>query len=113
MNDMSLGLRVFGWAVLAFGVLWGIFLAFSGGGPMALLWCAFLAGIACGVLLGLSEIIKLLAQQVDSSHRMEEKLNQLSPSEDTAPKAPQFCHRCGTQLPPGGKTCPTCHHVNE
>ena len=54
-----------------------------------------------------------LAQQVDSSHRMEEKLNQLSPSEDTAPKAPQFCHRCGPQLPPGGKTCPTCHHVNE
>ena len=103
MNDMSLGLRVFGWAVLAFGVLWGIFLAFSGGGAIALLWCAFLAGIACGVLLGLSEIIKL----------MEEKLNQLSPSEDTASKAPQFCHRCGTQLPPGGKTCPTCHHVNE
>ena len=46
MNDMSLGLRVFGWAVLAFGVLWGIFLAFSGGGAIALLWCAFLAGIA-------------------------------------------------------------------
>lgn len=37
MNDMSLGLRVFGWAVLAFGVLWGIFLTFSGGGAIALL----------------------------------------------------------------------------
>ena len=93
MNDMSLGLRVFGWAVLAFGVLWGIFLAFSGGGAIALLWCAFLAGIACGVLLGLSEIIKLLAQQADSSHCLEEKLNQLS-----LPKIQHQRHR--SFLPP-------------
>lgn len=34
MNDMSLGLRVFGWAVLAFGVLWGIFWPFPAAGPL-------------------------------------------------------------------------------
>ena len=28
-------------------------------------------------------------------------------------EGPQQCRRCGTQLPPGGKTCPTCHYVNE
>ena len=41
-----------------------------------------------------------------------ENLKKLVPAEEPSTE-PKLCVKCGTQLPPGGKTCPTCHHVNE
>ena len=31
---------------------------------------------------------------------------------DKSLKNAATCQKCGTPLPPGGSTCPTCHHSN-
>ena len=100
MNDTSAVLKLFGWAVLIIGVIGGL------GTLLA-------SGICCALLEGLGEIIRLLDQQVTSSQRLEEALEQLLHGEEQPAPGPHTCAKCGTQLPPGGKTCPTCHHVNE
>ena len=44
---------------------------------------------------------------------LRDSLEKLTKQEGLLAEGPQQCRRCGTQLPPGGKTCPTCHYVNE
>ena len=44
---------------------------------------------------------------------IQDSLEKLMKQEGLLAEGPQQCGRCGTQLPPGGKTCPTCHYVNE
>ena len=113
MNDTSAVLKLFGWAVLLIGVIGGLGGAFLGGGVPYVLGALLAAGICCALLEGLGEIIRLLDQQVTSSQRLEEALEQLLHGEEQPAPGPHTCAKCGTQLPPGGKTCPTCHHVNE
>ena len=113
MNGTSAVLKPFGWAVLIIGVIGGLGGAFLGGGVPFFLSALLAAGICCALLEGLGEIIRLLDQQVTSSQRLEEALEQLLHGEEQPAPGPHTCAKCGTQLPPGGKTCPTCHHVNE
>ena len=103
MNDTSAVLKLFGWAVLIIGVIGGLGGAFLGGGVPFFLGALLAAGICCALLEGL----------VTSSQRLEEALEQLLHGEEQPAPGPHTCAKCGTQLPPGGKTCPTCHHVNE
>ena len=42
-----------------------------------------------------------------------DSLEKLMKQEGLLAEGPQQCRRCGTQLPPGGKTCPSCHEVNQ
>ena len=44
---------------------------------------------------------------------VKDSLEKLMKQDGLLAEGPQQCRRCGTQLPPGGKTCPTCHYVNE
>ena len=44
---------------------------------------------------------------------VRDSLEKLMKQDGLLAEGPQQCRRCGTQLPPGGKTCPTCHYVNE
>ena len=60
-----------------------------------------------------TEIINLHAQQIDIQLRLEEKLRKLVPETPAEEKPVEFCAHCGTQLPPGGKTCPSCHELNQ
>ena len=113
MNDTSAVLKLLGWAVLIIGVIGGLGGAFLGGGVPFFLGALLASGICYALLEGLGEIIRLLDQQVTSSQRLEEALEQLLHGEEQPAPGPHTCAKCGTQLPPGGKTCPTCHHVNE
>lgn len=112
-NDTALGLRVLAWVLLVIGVIWAIFtwIVITQELMTPLLILAG-AGFCFGVLLGISEIVKLLAEQTEASLRIAENLKKLVPAEEPSTEL-KLCVRCGTQLPPGGKTCPTCHHVNE
>lgn len=113
MNDTSAVLKFFGWAVLIIGVIGGLGGAFMGGGFPFFFSILLAAGICCALLHGLGEIIRLLDQQQASSQRLEEALGQLLHRQEQPAPGPHTCAKCGTQLPPGGKTCPTCHHANK
>ena len=75
---------------------------------------SFVVSVVLGsIVWGISEIINLHAQQIDIQLRLEEKLRKLVPETPVEEKPVEFCAHCGTQLPPGGKTCPSCHEVNQ
>lgn len=114
-NNIAFVLRIIGGVLSIGGITWGLIVLFASNfyNWLGAFIVIFLAVFLGGMLWGLSEIIHLLDQQNDVQIRIEDKLRQLLPPEEAASHAIDYCNRCGTQLPPGGKTCPTCHHVNE
>ena len=54
-----------------------------------------------------------LTQENFSLEALRDSLEKLMKQDGLLAEGPQQCRRCGIQLPPGGKTCPTCHYVNE
>ena len=95
------------------GVSWSLY-ALLGGGTWFQPFLFFVVSVVLGsIVWGISEIINLHAQQIDIQLRLEEKLRKLVPETHAEEKPVEFCAHCGTQLPPGGKTCPSCHEVNQ
>ncbi len=114
-NNVGFLVKIIGAIIGIGGCTWGVIVLFGSDFQqwiVALFFILFSLFLGC-VLWGLSEIIQLLDRQTDTQLRLEEKLRRIVPPEEGAASAVTFCNRCGTQLPPGGKTCPTCHHVNE
>ena len=100
---MSAILRVAGWAVVNF-----IFV-----GWIALLFWLIVTFFLTVLLFGLVEVLERLEDQELKLLALRDSLEKLMKQEGLLAEGPQQCRRCGTQLPPGGKTCPTCHYVNE
>ncbi|MGI6255547.1 MAG: hypothetical protein ACOYJZ_07910 [Acutalibacter sp.] len=114
-NNVGFFLMIVGGVIAIAGCTWGVLVLF---GSDFREWVVALFFILCSlflgaVLLGISELINLADQQIDTQLRIEEKLRKLLPQEAAGVQAVEYCNHCGTQLPPGGKTCPTCHHTNE
>lgn len=61
----------------------------------------------------LAEVLERLEDQELKLLALRDSLEKLMKQDGLLAEGPQQCRRCGTQLPPGGKTCPTCHYVNE
>ncbi len=114
-NNVGFLLMIVGAVIGIGGCTWGVIVLFGSSFEQWLVALSFiLSSLFLGsILWGISQIICLLDQQTDIQLRLEEKLRKLLPEEPTAATAVEYCNHCGTQLPPGGKTCPTCHHVNE
>lgn len=90
-----------GWAALAAGVFLGIL---SGQVLLLVMWIA-LGLVLAVILFGLTEVLERLEEQ--QALLLEWRRSQEKPGEK-----PATCRKCGTPLPPGGSTCPTCHHSN-
>lgn len=109
---MSAILRVAGWAALIIGLVWSV-VNFIFVGWIALLFWLIVTFFLTVLLLGLVEVLERLEDQELKLLALRDSLEKLMKQEGLLAEGPQQCRRCGTQLPPGGKTCPTCHYVNE
>lgn len=109
---MSAILRVAGWAALIIGLVWSV-VNFIFVGWIALLFWLIVTFFLTVLLFGLAEVLERLEDQKLKLLALRDSLEKLMKQEGLLAEGPQQCRRCGTQLPPGGKTCPTCHYVNE
>ena len=109
---MSAILRVAGWAALIIGLVWSV-VNFIFVGWIALLFWLIVTFFLTVLLFGLVEVLERLEDQELKLLALRDSLEKLMKQEGLLAEGPQLCRRCGTQLPPGGKTCPTCHYVNE
>ena len=109
---MSAILRVAGWAALIIGLVWSV-VNFIFVGWIALLFWLIVTFFLAVLLFGLVEVLERLEDQELKLLALRDSLEKLMKQEGLLAEGPQQCRRCGTQLPPGGKTCPTCHYVNE
>lgn len=109
---MSAILRVAGWAALIIGLVWSV-VNFIFVGWIALLFWLIVTFFLTVLLFGLVEVLERLEDQELKLLALRDSLEKLMKQEGLFAEGPQQCRRCGTQLPPGGKTCPTCHYVNE
>ena len=109
---MSAILRVAGWAALSIGLVWSV-VNFIFVGWIALLFWLIVTFFLAVLLFGLAEVLERLEDQELKLLALRDSLEKLMKQDGLLAEGPQQCRRCGTQLPPGGKTCPTCHHVNE
>ncbi len=109
---MSAILRVAGWAALIIGLVWSV-VNFIFVGWIALLFWLIVIFFLTVLLFGLVEVLERLEDQELKLLALRDSLEKLMKQEGLLAEGPQQCRRCGTQLPPGGKTCPTCHYVNE
>ena len=109
---MSAILRVAGWAALIIGLVWSV-VNFIFVGWIALLFRLIVTFFLAVLLFGLAEVLERLEDQELKLLALRDSLEKLMKQEGLLAEGPQQCRRCGTQLPPGGKTCPTCHYVNE
>lgn len=109
---MSAILRVAGWAALIIGLVWSV-VNFIFVGWIALLFWLIVTFFLTVLLFGLVEVLERLEDQDLKLLALRDSLEKLMKQDGLLAEGPQQCRRCGTQLPPGGKTCPTCHYVNE
>lgn len=109
---MSAILRAAGWAALIIGLVWSV-VNFIFVGWIALLFWLIVTFFLTVLLFGLVEVLERLEDQELKLLALRDSLEKLMKQEGLLAEGPQQCRRCGTQLPPGGKTCPTCHYVNE
>ena len=109
---MSAILRVAGWAALIIGLVWSV-VNFIFVGWIALLFWLIVTFFLTVLLFGLVEVLERLEDQELKLLALRDSLEKLMKQDGLLAEGPQQCRRCGTQLPPGGKTCPTCHYVNE
>ena len=109
---MSAILRVAGWAALIIGLVWSV-VNFIFVGWIALLFWLIVTFFLTLLLFGLVEVLERLEDQELKLLALRDSLEKLMKQDGLLAEGPQQCRRCGTQLPPGGKTCPTCHYVNE
>lgn len=109
---MSAILRVAGWAALIIGLVWSV-VNFIFVGWIALLFWLIVTFFLTVLLFGLVEVLERLEDQELNLLALRDSLEKLMKQDGLLAEGPQQCRRCGTQLPPGGKTCPTCHYVNE
>lgn len=109
---MSAILRVAGWAALIIGLVWSV-VNFIFVGWIALLFWLIVTFFLTVLLFGLAEVLERLEDQELKLLALRDSLEKLMKQEGLLAEGPQQCRQCGTQLPPGGKTCPTCHYVNE
>lgn len=109
---MSAILRVAGWAALIIGLVWSV-VNFIFVGWIALLFWLIVTFFLTVLLFGLAEVLERLEDQELKLLALRDCLEKLMKQDGLLAEGPQQCRRCGTQLPPGGKTCPTCHYVNE
>lgn len=109
---MSAILRAAGWAALGIGLVWSV-VNFIFVGWIALLFWLIVTFFLTVLLFGLVEVLERLEDQELKLLALRDSLEKLMKQEGLLAEGPQQCRRCGTQLPPGGKTCPTCHYVNE
>ena len=109
---MSAILRDAGWAALIIGLVWSV-VNFIFVGWIALLFWLIVTFFLTVLLFGLVEVLERLEDQELKLLALRDSLEKLMKQEGLLAEGPQQCRRCGTQLPPGGKTCPTCHYVNE
>lgn len=109
---MSAILRVAGWAALIIGLVWSV-VNFIFVGWIALLFWLIVTFFLTVLLFGLVEVLERLEDQELKLLALRDSLEKLMKQEGLLAEGPQQCRRCGTQLPPGGKTCATCHYVNE
>lgn len=109
---MSAFLRVAGWAALIIGLVWSV-VNFIFVGWIALLFWLIVTFFLTVLLFGLVEVLERLEDQELKLLALRDSLEKLMKQDGLLAEGPQQCRRCGTQLPPGGKTCPTCHYVNE
>ena len=109
---MSAILRVAGWAALIIGLVWSV-VNFIFVGWIALLFWLIVTFFLTVLLFGLVEVLERLEDQELKLLALRDSLEKLMKQEGLLAEGPQQCRRCGTQLPPGGKTCPPCHYVNE
>lgn len=109
---MSAILRVAGWAALSIGLVWSV-VNFIFVGWIALLFWLIVTFFLTVLLFGLVEVLERLEDQELKLLALRDSLEKLMKQDGLLAEGPQQCRRCGTQLPPGGKTCPTCHYVNE
>lgn len=109
---MSAILRVAGWAALIIGLVWSV-VNFIFVGWIALLFWLIVTFFLTVLLFGLAEVLERLEDQELKLLALRDSLEKLMKQDGLLAERPQQCRRCGTQLPPGGKTCPTCHYVNE
>ena len=109
---MSAILRAAGWAALIIGLVWPV-VNFIFVGGIALLFWLIVTFLLAVLLFGLVEVLERLEDQELKLLALRDSLEKLMKQEGLLAEGPQQCRRCGTQLPPGGKTCPTCHYVNE
>ena len=105
---MSAILRVAGWAALIIGLVWSV-VNFIFVGWIALLFWLIVTFFLTVLLFGLAEVLERLEDQELKLLALRDSLEKLMKQEGLLAEGPQQCRRCGTQLPPGGKTCPTCH----
>ena len=109
---MSAILRVAGWAALIIGLVWSV-VNFIFVGWIALLFWLIVTFFLTVLLFGLAEVLERLEDQELKLLALRDSLEKLMKQDGLLAEGPQQCRRCGTQLPPGGKTCPTCHYVNK
>lgn len=109
---MSAILRVASWAALIIGLVWSV-VNFIFVGWIALLFWLIVTFFLTVLLFGLVEVLERLEDQELKLLALRDSLEKLMKQDGLLAEGPQQCRRCGTQLPPGGKTCPTCHYVNE
>ena len=109
---MSAILRVAGWAALIIGLVWSV-VNFIFVGWIALLFWLIVTFFLTVLLFGLVEVLERLEDQELKLLALRDSLEKLMKQDGLLAEGPQQCRLCGTQLPPGGKTCPTCHYVNE
>ena len=109
---MSAILRVAGWAALIIGLVWSV-VNFIFVGWIALLFWLIVTFFLTVLLFGLVEVLERLEDQELKLLALRDSLEKLMKQDGLLAEGPQQCRRCGTQLPPGGQTCPTCHYVNE
>ena len=109
---MSAILRAAGWAALIIGLVWSV-VNFIFVGWIALLFWLIVTFFLTVLLFGLAEVLERLEDQELKLLALRDSLEKLMKQDGLLAEGPQQCRRCGTQLPPGGKTCPTCHYVNE
>lgn len=109
---MSAILRVAGWAALIIGLVWSV-VNFIFVGWIALLFWLIVTFFLTVLLFGLAEVLERLEDQELKLLALRDSLEKLMKQDGLLAEGPQQCRRCGTQLPPGDKTCPTCHYVNE
>ena len=109
---MSAILRVAGWAALIIGLVWSV-VNFIFVGWIALLFWLIVTFFLTVLLFGLVEVLERLEDQELKLLALRDSLEKLMKQDGLLAEGPQQCRRCGTQLPPGGKTGPTCHYVNE
>ena len=109
---MSAILRVAGWAALIIGLVWSV-VNFIFVGWIALLFWLIVTFFLTVLLFGLVEVLERLEDQELKLLALRDSPEKLMKQDGLLAEGPQQCRRCGTQLPPGGKTCPTCHYVNE